>query len=387
MDIQTGANFSIRYFDFHPAPTTESVSSKTHGLIPVWGFGTVVNSTHPHIQTGERVYGYLAPTRYLLVPVSPSDVNRYSFFVPRPHLPAGSVTSSLLLFKFDPCCPSDRRPYNQIIRCFSDPHYDPSPAIEDLTMLYRPLFWTSYWCEDWLFSSQYRGGKSFLISSASSKTAFCLAYLIGKRVARGELSNVQIVGLTSKKNLAFTKGLSLYDEVLDYDTFASASSFAPNQGSNKWLYADVAGNDNLNDRVFAHFGSRLVASISLGLTNLSPSSADASSTKWSTNTVTENPAASSSASPTTFEQFFMPEWLAVRRRQLSIAQITSLQSQAWKDLMKDCGSWVKMVHVFGVEEVKTAYQNIAKSGLGPDRGLIWSMWEKWHGNNEPTSRL
>jgi hypothetical protein len=270
------------------------------------------------------------------------------------------------------------------MRCSSDPQYDPSPAIEDLTMLYRPLFWTSYWCEDWLFSSQYRGAKKLLISSASSKTAFCLAYLIGKRIGRGELSSIQIIGLTSKKNKAFTKGLSLYNEVLDYDLFSSASSYSLTKETEKWLYIDVAGNDNLNKRVFSHFGSRLVASIALGLTNLSPSSPDASSTKWSTNTFTQNPTA---PSPATLEQFFMPEWLAVRRHQLSIARITSLQNQAWQDLMKDCGSWVKMAHVFGGEGVMAAYEDIVKGGLGPERGLVWSLWDKQNGNANSGSKL
>src|SRR5882762_5192718 len=105
------------------------------------------------------------------------------------------------------------------MRCSSDPQYDPSPAIEDLTMLYRPLFWTSYWCEDWMFSSKYRGANQILISSASSKTAFCLAYLIKKRIAKGDLSNATLTGITSKRNLGFTKGLHLYDEVLEYDSF------------------------------------------------------------------------------------------------------------------------------------------------------------------------
>lgn len=77
------------YFDFNPAPETDTISPKTHGLIPVWGFGTVVASSHPKIHEGERVYGYFAPTRYLLLPVSPSDVNKHAFYVPRPHLPAG----------------------------------------------------------------------------------------------------------------------------------------------------------------------------------------------------------------------------------------------------------------------------------------------------------
>jgi hypothetical protein len=39
----------------------------------------------------------------------------------------------------------DRRPYNQLMRCSVDPQYNPSPEIEDLTMLYRPLFWTAFW--------------------------------------------------------------------------------------------------------------------------------------------------------------------------------------------------------------------------------------------------
>jgi Protein of unknown function (DUF2855) len=96
---------SFRYFDFHPAPERKasSVSPKTHGLIPVWGFGTIAKSSHPKIHVGERVYGYFAPSRYLLVSISPSDVNKFSFYVSRPHLPAGAfkqvVLNNPLFFK------------------------------------------------------------------------------------------------------------------------------------------------------------------------------------------------------------------------------------------------------------------------------------------------
>jgi hypothetical protein len=72
----------------------------------------------------------------------------------------------------------------------------------------------------------------------------------------------------------------------------------------------------------------------------------------------------------------MPEWLAVRRHQLSIAQITSLQRQAWRELITDCRNWVKMDHIFGGEGVKAAYEGVAKGGPGPDKGLIWSLWRK-----------
>ncbi|KAF8068953.1 hypothetical protein FPV67DRAFT_1561706 [Lyophyllum atratum] len=361
-----GEHPHFRYFDFNDAPEAGEVSPRTHGLFPVWGFGTVVKSTHSKIYEGERVYGYFAPTRYLFLPVSPADVNKHAFYVPRPHSPA------------------DRRPYNQILRCAADPQYSPDPAVEDLTMLYRPLFWTSYWCEDWLFSSNYRGGaSSILISSASSKTAFCLAYLIKKRIARGELSrDTQVVGLTSKGNVEFTKGLGHYDEVLEYGSFTSSPALHPRKDE-RWIYVDVASNDALNQRILAHFASpytpSLAACVILGLTNLSPASSDADSIDWTTNTfdVSSTP----TAGPVSqfwpkFENFFMPEWLDIRKHRISIDEIFKRQNKAWQELMVDCVGWVKMDRVYGGAAVKQAYEEVAKRGLGPDRGLIWSMWDE-----------
>ncbi|KAJ7158072.1 hypothetical protein C8R46DRAFT_1291474 [Mycena filopes] len=318
----------FRYFDFHPSPETREVSPKTHGLVPVWGFGTVVASSHPKILAGERVYGYLAPSRYLVVPVSPADVNKHAFYVPRPHLPADGQ-------------------YNQIIRCAADPEYTPTPLGEDLTMLYRPLFWTAYWFEDWIFSLGYRGATAFLISSASAKTAFCAA---------ARETKVKIIGLTSKRNVAFTKGLGLYDAVLEYD------SFLPSLGREKWVYVDVAGNDELNKRVFAHFqpganSGELVSSVSLGMTTMTPASEKASRIKG-------------------LEQFFMPEWLNVRKHQLSLKEIFRRQKEAWAALMVDCVPWVRLVHVSGAEQVKKAYDDITRGGFSPEVGYIWSLWDE-----------
>ncbi len=82
---------AFRYYEFHAAPETDNISPKTHGIIPVWGFGTVVASSLPDIKPKERVYGFLAPTRFLLVPVNPADTTEGAFYVYRPHLPAGML--------------------------------------------------------------------------------------------------------------------------------------------------------------------------------------------------------------------------------------------------------------------------------------------------------
>ncbi|KAF9555438.1 hypothetical protein CPC08DRAFT_642870 [Agrocybe pediades] len=383
-----GEHPHFRYFDFHPAPSSQdgSISSKTHGLVPVWGFGIIVKSTHPKIDEGERVYGYFAPTRYLLLPVSPADVNKTSFYVPRPHLPA------------------DRRPYNQILRCRADPHYISSPQAEDMTMLYRPLYWTAFWCEDWLHSTNYRGGATrILVSSASSKTAFCFAHRVRKRISAGEISSTtQIIGLTSKKNIQFTKNLNLYHHVLDYDSFTtsgllgggSSSSGNDSQSNNdRWLYIDVAGNPDLNHTIAAHFDDRLadtptlVTTVSLGMTNLSPAASEASSIKWDEQSF-KNGAESKRATERKVEQFFMPEWLEVRKHQLPISEIFSRQNQAWKELMTDGAQWVRLQRVYGPERVKNAYEALTREGLGPDCGLIWSLWDEDKvSNNIIQSRL
>jgi hypothetical protein len=256
-------------------------------------------------------------------------------------------------------------------------------------MLYRPLFWTSYWCEDWIHSSNYRSGASrILISSASSKTAFCLAYLIGKRIRSGEINkDTKIIGLTSRGNVDFTKRLELYHEVLDYDSFTSSRSLQGRQDS-KWLYVDVAGNSRLNERIHAHFASphtgELAANIALGLTNLKPSSTANNNNTTTPKNLGTNPFINMSekevkTSTSTFrpreEFFFMPEWLDIRRHQIPVLEVFRRQNQAWKELMKDCTGWVELKRVYGAAEIENEYRKLSREGLGPDKGLIWSLWD------------
>ena len=250
-------------------------------------------------------------------------------------------------------------------------------------MLYRPLFWTSFWSEDWLHSTGYRGGvSSVLISSASSKTAFCLAYNIRKRIAQGEVDKAtKVIGLTSRKNVAFTKKLALYDEVLEYGSFASAPPLQA-RSERKWLYVDVAGNEDVNKAINAHFASpytgNLVASIALGFTTLSPSSSEIGSVNFDMNKFDATAPvheATTSTFPPKVESFFMPEWLEVRRHQIPVAEIFRRQNVAWKELLRDCPGWVELDHTRGAQAVQVAYQRLSKEGLGPEKGMIWSLWD------------
>jgi hypothetical protein len=248
-------------------------------------------------------------------------------------------------------------------------------------MLYRPLFWTAFWCEDWLASSSYRNGaRRVLVSSASSKTAFCLAYCIRRRAVPG----MRVVGLTSEKNLAFTRRLGLFDDVAEYDAFVTTGTNAVRLENHRWIYVDVRGDDAFNRRVFQRFGTEgghVVANIALGMTNLSPATTtpEASSTDW-----TANPFSSKAPTHGQLEPFFMPEWLNVRKRQLSPTDIFDMQNRAWSALVQDGAHWVEIERVSGEHAVKEAYQRMVTGGVAPERGEVWSLWE--NGKN-PRSRL
>ncbi|KZP03306.1 hypothetical protein FIBSPDRAFT_879572 [Athelia psychrophila] len=235
-------------------------------------------------------------------------------------------------------------------------------------MLYRPLFWTAYWCEDWLFAATtpaYRGATRILVSSASSKTAFCLAYLVRKR-AQKEGLDVRVVGLTSKGNVRFTKGLGLYDAVHEYDALASIAVSDDKEGS--WVYADVAGNEALNARVFAHLGA------SASRTSPPPRRPPPAPNGAPTPSPTPSSSAPAATGARELEQFFMPEWLTLRRHQLPVRTIAALQAAAWAALMRDCAGWVRIGRVAGGAAVVDAYARFGSAG-GPDVGWVWSLWE------------
>ncbi|MBN0091513.1 DUF2855 family protein, partial [Pseudomonas aeruginosa] len=103
--------------------------------------------------------------------------------------------------------------YNQYLRCSSDPLYRASD--EALQMLLRPLFTTPFLLDDFLAEHAFFGATDLLLSSASSKTAIGLAFLLQRnRAQRGQ--DYRIVGLTSAGNRAFVEGLGCYDELLAY---------------------------------------------------------------------------------------------------------------------------------------------------------------------------
>jgi hypothetical protein len=244
-------------------------------------------------------------------------------------------------------------------------------------MIFRPLFWTSFWCEDWLHKTGITSSvKSIIISSASSKTAYCLAFVLDLRRRYGSVAipkghkwskhggnpdKLKIIGLTSKRNVKFTTSLGLYDEVLSYEDVEQLSL-----RTGQCAYIDVAGNDKLNERVTKVLGNRTKKCVALGMSHPS---------EKNENIMHNN--------QRQFEEFFMPEWLVKRREELSIQELTGLQYAGWSALMQTCHLWIKIERVWWpsaatwmdeVPSVLELYEEVVGGEVGPKRGIIMSMW-------------
>lgn len=219
---------SMRYWEFFP-PEPRGLD-RTWGLGPLWGFADVAGSTVPGVEPGQRVYGYLPPAGHLVVRPGRADVTGFrDTSAHRAGLPS---------------------PYNAYRLTTGDPAY--RAADEDLLILFRPLFYTSFMLADQLTDQGYHDASALVFSSASSKTAYAAAFELRGRGPR-------LVGLTSAGNVEFTRSLGCYDEVLSYDEVASLAAVPT-------VYLDLSGSPATRAALHRHLGDRLVRDIVVGIT-------------------------------------------------------------------------------------------------------------------------
>ena len=217
----------LNYWKFFPT------GEEGWGIVPVWGFGTVVESTHADVAIGERLYGYWPMGSDAVL--SPARVSATGFSDGAAHRAELHAV------------------YNQYLRSSADPFYQADT--EEVQALLRPLFITSWLIDDFLADQQFFGAKRLLLSSASSKTAYGTAFQLAQR------GGLEVVGLTSAANVAFCESLGCYDRVVTYDALEQLDAAEPS------VYIDFAGSVALRQRIHTHF-SALTYSCSVGASHV-----------------------------------------------------------------------------------------------------------------------
>lgn len=218
---------SMNYWQFFPTAEDE------WGVVPVWGFASVLQSLHPGVAVGERIYGYWPMADHAVL--QPARLTAAGFADAAPHRTALHAV------------------YNQYLRCSTDPFY--TADSEDLQALLRPLFITSWLIDDFLADNAFFGAGTMLLSSASSKTAYGTAFQLAQR------PGLQVIGLTSARNKAFCERLGCYARVLAYEDLDQVDADAAA------VYIDFAGNAGVRRQIHSRF-SDLKYSCSIGGTHV-----------------------------------------------------------------------------------------------------------------------
>ena len=302
----------LKYWQFYPSP------EEGWGRVPVWGFAACVESRSPAITVGERVYGYLPMSNTFVV--KPGEKKNGAFADQSPHRQGLAPV------------------YNGYVFNAGDPLY--AKETEAAQVLFRPLFTTSFLIDDFIADAGYFGAQQVIFSSASAKTAFVCAQLMK---ARGE---VKVVGLTSPSNVAYTKGLGFYDEVLAYDAVSAMDASVPT------VFVDIAGNSVVRAAVHAKFGGSLKYSCLVGATHWdAPRSGEALP----------------GPQPT---MFFAPDVVKKRIGDWGPAGFGQRIGAAWAAFLPTAAKTTRVVEHRGLEAAGAVFADIASGKASPADGHV-----------------
>jgi hypothetical protein len=305
---------AMSYWGFFPA-------EPGWGHMPVWGFAEVIDTQHHAVEIGTRVYGYLPPASDLVL--APAAVNESGF------IDAAEHRSEL---------PSA---YNRYVSVDSDPIYE--PGREDQQMLLRPLFFTSYMIDDLLEDDVLSRASTIVLSSASSKTATALAFLLHQR------EGVEVIGLTSARAIDFARRIGVYDAVLPYAEIGSLPDGPA-------AFVDMAGNSDVRSAVHEHYRDGLVHSAVVGATHH--------------DRLGQIPDALPGPRPAFF---FAPDRVSKRGKDWGREQFERRLADAWRPYIEWTAGWLEVIHGQGPAILERTYLDLLDGRIDPAQAHVLSL--------------
>jgi len=307
---------ALKYWDFFPTSDPE-----VWGRIPVWGFADVIASAADEVASGTRVYGYLPTSTHLVV--TPERVDQRGFVDAAPH------RASL---------PGAYNGYRRV-----DAEGSEDPAYEYHRMVLWPLFFTSFLIDDFLGDNAFFGAEAVIVSSASSKTAIGTAFLLQRRPP------IEVVGVTSARNVAFVEGLGVYDRVVTYDEIGEL-------GGERAVFVDIAGNADVRAAVHHAYADRLAHSMLVGATH------------WD---LPRAPAAELPGPAPSF--FFAPDQIIKRTKEWGRTGLDDRANEAWRHFAEFSDGWIDIRHGSGPDAVQSAYLELVDGRSDPAVGHVLSL--------------
>jgi NADPH:quinone reductase-like Zn-dependent oxidoreductase len=306
---------AMSYWSFFPA-------SDGWGRVPMWGFARVEQSAAAGLEPGQRFYGYVPPSSHLVV--EPASVDAHGFSDAAAHRAALPTV------------------YQRYALTARDPFY--RGGTEDLQMLLRPLFFTSFLIDDELADAGLATSGPVLFASASSKTAIAAAFLLSQR------TGAEPVALTSQRNAAFIERLGIYDRTITYDQIASLERRPA-------AFVDMSDDATVRQAVHGHFADELRHSMVVGATHR-----DAAAAAGQEHLPGPRPAF-----------FFAPDRANKRSTAWGAAGLQSRAADAWHPFCEWADGWLEVIAGNGFEAVKRAWIEVLDGGVPPDRAHVLSL--------------
>lgn len=314
----------LGYWQFFPAvagPDDETEDAAQWGLMPVWGFGDVVESRCGTLKVGERLFGYFPPATHLVMRPDASGA------AAGPVLDASAHRADLPIS------------YNTYERVLQDPDYD--PADDDLRMVLNPLQITAWALWEALREAAWFGAEQVVVVSASSKTGLGLAQALKR-----DRTSPETIGITSPKNLNFVVGLGLYDRVVTYDEIEESLALRPS------VVVDMAGSGTVLGRVHSHLGEAMRRSLNVGLTH------------W------EEAGGGTGIIRERSEMFFAPGVMQERMKQWGAAEFTRQTREFLVRAFAESRGWLTIESVQGLDGMAAQYAAVREGSLAPDRAIV-----------------
>ena len=305
---------AMNYWDFFPA-------EDGWGRVPMWGFAEVERSDADGVEEGARVYGYLPPSSHLVVEPKSADATGFT---------DGSAHRAPL--------PSA---YQRYLVSDADPFY--RADTEELQMLLRPLFFTSFLIDDQLEDEGLVERGAVIVASASSKTALAAAFLIAQR------PGAEVIGLTSPRNAEFVEGLGIYSRVVPYDAIDSLELRAA-------TFVDVAGDEQVRRAVHEHLRDDLVHSMAVGVTH------------WED---FQGLQAELPGPNPVF--FFAPTRVTKRSEDWGPDGLSERVAEAWHPFCEWTAGWLETIPGEGFEAVESAYKDVIEGDVAPDKAHVLKL--------------
>lgn len=308
----------IPYWDYFPA-------DKQWGRIPVWGLGTVSRSRNPNVSEGEGVYGFFPMDSRVVLQPGARALARFVDETPHRR-------------KLPPT-------YNEYVLIDRDRTYRVADANSHLVL--RPLFSVSFFCAAYLSENGYFGARQIVITSASSKAALGMAFLLNRD--RAIRDAFEIVGLTSPANVDFVKAARLFDQVAPYEAIDTLS-FRPS------VLIDISGAAAARAAVHRRLGDALAASLLAGFTH------------WNELDITKS--VLPGPKPTLF---FTPDHILRLRREWGPDRLRERLAEAWRGFLGFVDPWLEYQHATMHFEVESAYRAVLAGRVPANRAHILTV--------------